>query len=321
MNSVTLKTSLALAAVTLLLGLGQVAGGQQVATAATRSRSTNQAAPADAVIIQAYDYGFTAPDAIPSGVDNFSFQNIGNDYHMAQFLKLNDGVTADDVLAAIENGTSADALRLGTPAGGANAIDGGAEEDFTLTLTPGNYVMLCFVYGDDGVPYAEKGAIKAFTVTDDVSPDQPPAADLIVTAQDGAFGVPAIAPGWHEVQFVNQGSDAHEMSVVEFSPSDDSQAAPQVQQVAAANDDSQGALQRQQDTDTSDDYDAEAYGGIAALAPGQTAWVTMDFEPGIYIFACFTPDPDTGLTYAAAGMTQTVVVQDAPLSGSTPTTQ
>src|SRR4029078_2361359 len=49
--------------------------------------------------------------------------------------------------------------------GGITAMIPGATEYFTANLTPGNYVMICFVPdAKDGKPHSDHGMVKEFTV-------------------------------------------------------------------------------------------------------------------------------------------------------------
>jgi len=46
-----------------------------------------------------------------------------------------------------------------------------------------------------------------------------------------------------------------------------------------------------------------AAGGIGALAPGSTGYLTLDgLAPGRYVAMCFINDPGTGKPHAALGM-------------------
>lgn len=285
---------LVLAAVVLLAGLA--AGG------AARPATAHRAQASGSVTVQAHEFGYDAPDTLPAGTVQVSFQNGGTLYHMLQFLQLNDGVSADDLQAAVASGSAYDALALGTPAGGANAIDAGDTQDVTLTLTPGSYVMLCFVYTSDGIPHAQKGMVHPFTVTDEQSPATPPAADLTVGAQDYSFDVPAITPGQHTIQFVNQGPQPHEMAVVRLP---DNASPDELQQALAG-------------ADISDESANDPAGGLSVISPGQASWATVSFTPGTYMFVCYMKDADTGLPHAALGMSQIVVVPET--AGAAPPT-
>jgi hypothetical protein len=50
-------------------------------------------------------------------------------------------------------------------------------------------------------------------------------------------------------------------------------------------------------------------GGIAGLAQGVEATVTLDLEPGNYMWLCFIPDPESGRSHAELGMIGELTVQ------------
>jgi LPXTG-motif cell wall-anchored protein len=43
-------------------------------------------------------------------------------------------------------------------------------------------------------------------------------------------------------------------------------------------------------------------GGMQALNPGNSGWVTLDLQPATYVAICFIPDPATGKSHAELGM-------------------
>ena len=47
---------------------------------------------------------------------------------------------------------------------GFGALDGGQRGWITADLKPGDYVLICFIPGDDGVPHFSKGMLTSFTV-------------------------------------------------------------------------------------------------------------------------------------------------------------
>ena len=42
---------------------------------------------------------------------------------------------------------------------------------------------------------------------------------------------------------------------------------------------------------------------------GASSFITMDFEPGEYMFICFLPDPADGKPHMAKGMVQAFTVE------------
>jgi hypothetical protein len=113
--------------------------------------------------LHAKDFAFTFPDTMTAGMHTIHFINDGPQPHEAQLVRLNDGVTAEQFMAAAGNPTNPPP---GTFLGGPGAYSQGLDAWWTVTLTPGNYLLLCFVPDPaDGMPHAMKGMIKPFTVT------------------------------------------------------------------------------------------------------------------------------------------------------------
>ena len=50
-------------------------------------------------------------------------------------------------------------------------------------------------------------------------------------------------------------------------------------------------------------------GGMSALGPGQTAWVSMKLVPGTYVILCFLPDKSSGLLHVQLGMICSITVK------------
>ena len=112
---------------------------------------------------EAGDYSFTGPETVPAGVVNIRLSNLGMEPHHAQLLRLRDGVSFDDLMAALpEEGDAA--LRLVTLEGGAGAIDPHRNSEVTLNLKAGNYVLVCFIPSPDGLPHLAKGMLKPLQV-------------------------------------------------------------------------------------------------------------------------------------------------------------
>jgi uncharacterized cupredoxin-like copper-binding protein len=52
-----------------------------------------------------------------------------------------------------------------------------------------------------------------------------------------------------------------------------------------------------------------ALGGIAGLAPGNSAYFEVDLTPGNYALACFVPDSKDGKPHIAHGMVKEFKVE------------
>ncbi len=159
-------------------------------------------------------------------------------------------------------------------------------------MSAGQYASICFVVGRDNVPHYMKGMVQSFTVTGASSTSQvPPQANGQVLLRDFSYVLPSTIPsGPITLQVTNQGSQPHEMALYQLA------SGKRMQDVLAF-------LQKP----TGPPPFQEA-GGIAALAPGSTAWLKLDLQPGNYVALCFVPDSTTGKPHVMLGMITTFTV-------------
>lgn len=296
-----------------LLVAGVVAFATACSPAAPAAPSGNSAAPSgsnsSAAVVQstipdiqvtAQDFSFTAPDQIQSGIVAMTLTNTGKEPHQAQLAKLNDGVTMDQLQAALKSGDDSAALKLVSLAGGPNAVAPGAKQTVTMNLAPGNYLMLCFVSGADNVPHLAKGMIKPFQVASAPAgaagaPNQvaAPTSDGKVALQDFSIAMPDnLTAGTHTWEVTNAGPQPHELTIMKL-------------QAGKTMADLQTAMQGQ----VQGPPPVDPVGGLGAISPNSSAWVTADLTPGDYIALCFVPDPSSGKAHAELGMIKPFTVK------------
>lgn len=129
-----------------------VAGAPHVATA-----------PVAEAEIRLSDFTFTAPP-LTAGTHTFHVVNDGPQTHEVQLVRLNEGATAEQYLAAFKPGATAPPP--GTDAGGPGALSRTLDQYWTVRLEPGNYLFVCFVPDSaDGAPHLMKGMVREFTVS------------------------------------------------------------------------------------------------------------------------------------------------------------
>jgi len=93
--------------------------------------------------------------------------NSGPQPHEVEVIRLAPGKTMKDFgeFMAKAYADKVDGPPPGDGLGGITAMIPGATEYFTANLTPGNYVMICFVPdAKDGKPHSDHGMVKEFTV-------------------------------------------------------------------------------------------------------------------------------------------------------------
>jgi hypothetical protein len=275
---------IALLTTVLVLGACQPAGTANQGTAP----SSSSAAEIPQITISARDYAYVGPTQIPAGLVSLTLVNDGKEPHQAQLARLNDGVTMDQIQAALQKGPEA-AIPLVSLAGGPSVVMPGKQQQVTVDLAEGQYVMLCFVESPDGMPHLAKGMISPLQVTRGTGQARPeePKADATVTMKDFTFQMPSqIKAGRFTWKVVNDGPQPHEMSIVKLAP-------------GKTLDDVMAVMASQS---FSGPPPFEEAGGMQALDAGKTGWLTLDLEPGSYLALCFVPDPASGRAHVEMGM-------------------
>jgi hypothetical protein len=263
----------------------QVADDTQVPDTAATDRAT--------VTVTTSEYSFDAPSELPAGYTTFKLVNRGKELHHVQLVKLEEGKTADDFMAALKAGGPPP--KWATMAGGPNPADVAGESTTTMPLEPGNYVMVCFIPGADGVPHIMKGMSKPVTVTPASGPGAPePQADIVMKLVDYDFTLSQpLTAGRHTIRIENAGPQPHELALVKMergkTPMDFAEWGEK--QVGPA----PGTL----------------HGGVSAIMAGDHAFVEVDLEPGEYGLICFIPDMKDGKAHFHHGMIKTIKVEEA----------
>ena len=214
---------------------------------------------------------------------------------LVQLVRLNDGVTLEQLQAALPQGPEA-ALPLVTLAGGVGLAAPNHHEQAVLDLTEGQYVMLCLVSGEDGVLHTAKGMLKPFQVVARTSQAvvQEPKSDASIVMKDFRFEMPAeIKAGRLTWKVTNQGPQPHEVFIVKLLP-------------GKTLDNFMAFMQTYEGEPPVEDA---AAGGVAVMGPGQTGWVNLDLSAGDYVALCFVPDAATGKAHAEMGMIQSFSVK------------
>lgn len=263
-----------------------------VLTACVAMAPTQPAATIPEVTIMAHDYSFEAPAEIAAGLVRVKLMAHGNEPHHVQFARLNDGVTFEQFTAALQEGEAA-AMALITFPGGVAPIDPESNASAVLDLTPGAYVLLCFIPSPDGVPHLAKGMIAPVTVVESTAQPAPePVVDATVKLVDFSFVLPTdIKAGKQIWKVVNEGSQAHEINLMKLAEG------KTLDDVAAWMAKPEGAPPF---------YNVGGYNGVDAQKAG---WMDLDLTPGQYVAICHIPDPASGKPHDALGMVLPFMVQ------------
>jgi hypothetical protein len=112
----------------------------------------------------ATEFAFEGPDALPAGEVTVTMDNQGKQVHELALGELLDGKTMDDVHALLKKGMPKKPPAWFREVSGTGAKPGEVGE-MDVELTPGNYIMLCFVPDKASkTPHVMLGMMKEVTV-------------------------------------------------------------------------------------------------------------------------------------------------------------
>lgn len=282
------RTLLLLAASALVAGVGLGLNADAALGITGTPAPADTARPA-VVEYVATDFAFTGPDTVAAGATTFRLVNKGPDMHHLYLVRLEDGKTLADLVAAMQANPHHPPAFM-RDMGGPNVPAPGGATEVTVELAPGNYVLLCVIPGPDGVPHVAKGMMKPLTVVPGEPGAPMPAADVELTLVDYGyeFSKPLVA-GRQRVLVRTAAEQSHE---VVFLRLNEGRTAKDVFAWIE-----QGG-----------EPPAVPVGGISPMAKGVTNFLELDLEPGAYLLVCFVPDHKDGKAHIAHGMVQTIEV-------------
>ena len=121
----------------LLCGAAALAGACKKSTPAAQAAAT-------VVTVTSTDYAFVTPDTISAGLVTFRLLDTGREPHQAVVMRLDSGKTIVDLHAAVSSPDMRVPAWLSFPVG-VSVIVPGDSGNATAVLTPGHYVMGCFI--------------------------------------------------------------------------------------------------------------------------------------------------------------------------------
>lgn len=242
--------------------------------------------------IRTTDHAFAAPATVRAGFTTIEIVNDGAEPHHVQMARLNPGVTTAQALGALRQGLDA-FLPLVTGVGGPGLVVPGGRDRVSLTLQPGDYLLLCFVESADGVPHVASGMVKPLRVTGAVKARNAPPIGGEITLHDFRIVLPQGFNGRGTYRVVNQGDQLHEAIFVKLQPG------KTVEDVRAY------FTQHQ----PSGPPPAIPMGGVQGLSKGGVNYHHPNLPSGEYAVLCFIPDPASGKSHLELGMINAVTVR------------
>jgi hypothetical protein len=270
--------------------------------AARRTASSN-AVPArtpsglQIIDITARDSFYEMPEEIPAGWDSITLHNEASQQRNAQFFKVNQGVTFDQLSAALGN-TVNPVPQLAQFAGGTGTVSPGGVQTIVQQLSEGQYAMVTLLHDWYLLPHVPTGMVKLFKVLSPTGPQSTTAPqspdDGTIHMVDFAYAMPAITPGEHTYKLTNEGQVPHEILIRKIN------AGKSITDVQAYVADPAGQPPP---------YDELGSGGALVTAPGTTEWMTLDLSAGEYVGICFVKDEASAKIHAQLGMVTSFTVK------------
>lgn len=259
--------------VLVVAGCSSDSGSDEAGSDTTAAPTTTTASPAaTSVNVTSTDFAYAVDtDTVAAGLVEINQDNEGEEPHQVTLMRLEEDQSVADVVEGLQGPEGDHFVADDAYAGGPTNTLPGESGAVTVELTEGEYAMVCFIASSDGESHYVKGMAGALeVVATDAAPVEPPEATATVHMSDFTYDVPADFTGQGVIEVVNDGPQVHELTI----------GAP----------------------------DLSAGSGLAAIAPGATAYLPVDLEPGTYNFVCFVSDSESTDPHFALGMNIDVTV-------------
>jgi hypothetical protein len=267
---------------------------------------SNPSGDTNSIVIHALEFGYELPESVSSGWTRMTLINDGAEAHHAQIIAVPAGQTFQDLMHLFETEGEA-AFATVTMAGGPGAVDPGLSSEAVVWLDPGDYAIVCFVAGADGVPHIMKGMAAPLTVTEASAGTEPPFADVHVSMVDFAFTIPAeLAEGPTTFELTNDGTEAHEFVVLKLAEGVTPEMFGEFMASMGAESTPETAVEAGHEHGTPASPPPMPFstvGGLQAIAPGATGYAVVDLHRATYMAICFIPSfQNGGAPHAMLGM-------------------
>jgi hypothetical protein len=102
------------------------------------------------IVISTRVFSFESPVEAADGLVRVTVDNEGSQPHRVELVRVRDGTSSSDVIAAVQRMDAGALDAMVTYHGGPNEVPPGEHGTVITDLEPGHYVILCFVAAPNG---------------------------------------------------------------------------------------------------------------------------------------------------------------------------
>jgi len=236
--------------------------------------------------IVATDAGFEAPEHVPSGMRHIVFENHGSEIHEGMLVKLPQGMSPNDYVAAVKRGALFP--KGAVDCSGPGLTSPGEKTEMWVRLEPGQYILICWNAG-----HAKTRSAHPFIVDYTVANDAVPKQEVVLKLVDFRFEIEGnLRSGVRVIRVETPGPTMHEVDLYRLHDG---------KTVADLN--------RWRKEDPGGPAPADALGGaLDSHDIKRVVWLRKNFAPGRYVLHCEMPlttdasASHTDITHADLGM-------------------
>ena len=243
--------------------------------------------------IVATDTGFEAPESVAPGLRHIVFENRGSEIHEAMLVKLPNGVSPADFVAAVKGGAlfPKGALDYSGP----GLTSPGESVEVWLTVDPGQYILVCWNSG-----HATSTAVHPFSVQGTRADDATPKHDVVVKLVDFRFDLEGeLRQGTQVLRVETPGPAMHEVDLYRLHPGH-----------------TVADLKRWRKEKSGPAPVVALGGALDSHDLSRVVWLRRNFSPGRYVLHCEMPvESDASansphLSHADVGMVREIEIKE-----------
>jgi hypothetical protein len=243
------------------------------------------------IVIGATEVGFDVPSEIGAGYALVTLESLPETFTYVNFIQIPDDLSEEEAREMALESARDDIAHEGWVYGGGSYAMFGEAVTFIVKLAAGEWTIAASSQG--GMEGEEVMYLYPLTVTASDGPGQAPPTDYVIELNDTEFILPGdSAPSGPAIyEFTNVGEAPRQM-VLWKSPRE------------IAVEDFQAFFASFETGTPGPEVlsQIEWKGYSAIISAGQTVWLELDLEPGIYTPTSWVVDPETGMPALLLGM-------------------